>query len=369
MLADRLTPLLTTRTRRLLLRSRRGPARVLGLSALQLVLGLQLSACGEDNAEGASTSSGPPDTSAPATTATPSTTESGGAGAPNAPVAPSGAELGHFDLTFHDTATSFTGIVYGTPQNQIVSHEVIAAAGDCEVRKPKVFACTPACAGGEDCTIASECVAQPEPVTVGALTVSGVKKRDASASFVLEPLSPTNLKYNVAGLAVPPFTPGDAISVSAAGGDLQPFTLHARGFAAVAFENADPVTFEAGKPTELTWIAGDPELARIELIVDVGHHGGSTAEIVCDVEDTGSYTIPGELTTALSEQGVAGFPQANIERHVTTYANLSSGYVELNITSRATVYLNIPGLVSCTEDDECPAGQVCKMPDLQCVAE
>jgi hypothetical protein len=289
---------------------------------------------------------------------------------PSEPVEPVGKPLGKFDMTLTTTAASMSGVIYGSPKNETVSHEVLVSVGECEVRKPQVFSCIPDCAGGEECNTESKCVAQPTLVDAGELTISGItKKTDPMPSFTLKPLSPTNLKYNVGGFASPPFAPGDAISIVSAGGDLEAFALFAKGIAPLEVDATKPLTFESGKPMEVTWTAGDPELARVILTIDVGHHGGSTAEIYCEVPDTGAYTIPAELVTALAEQGVSGFPAANIERRASSYANVSAGYIELNIGSRAVIDLSIPGIVSCSGAEDCQAGEVCKMPDLVCVAE
>ena len=66
---------------------------------------------------------------------------------------------------------------------------------------------------------------------------------------------------------------------------------------------------ERGKPIALAWTAPTmPGVARMEIKVDISHHGGAKGKIECDVADTGAVMIPSDLATKLIDLGVAGFP-------------------------------------------------------------
>jgi hypothetical protein len=278
-----------------------------------------------------------------------------------------GKRLGHFDVTLNQDSTSFSGLMHSAPDNETVSYDVVSKDGDCELRTPKVFTCDPVCSADQDCTTDRQCAPRPETASVGTLTVDGIQKRDQTAHFTLEPLNATTNRYNVAGLGAPAFAAGDVLTLSAQGGALEPFTISVVGIDVLMAKSVDPIPFEPGKPAEVTWVAGDPKLGQIVLTVDVGHHGGSQAEIVCNVEDTGSAQIAGSLVTGLTDLGVAGFPLVTVERRTANYANLSAGYAEFTLSSPLTLSLAIPGVQSCNTDADCENGQTCKMPNLQCV--
>ena len=121
-----------------------------------------------------------------------------------------------------------------------------------------------------------------------------------------------------------------------------------------------------GQPLQLTWTpAGQPALGRIELKLDISHHGGARGKIECDVPDTGSLEIPASQVSGLLALGVAGYPTIVVTRASTATAAVSAGVISLRILSPVERAVDIEGLSSCTKDAECPTGQTCQT-DLTC---
>ncbi len=299
--------------------------------------------------------------------------------APTEPVVPVGETLGRFDLQVQP-AMEATALADATMPFAVLSGKVLSAPrvdptawektleeGDCYVQVPGTFGCEPACAAGEQCTPGGQCVAEPSSVSIGKVSVSGVLTEGGADPFEMSPQNPTTNAYNAYGdnkLKYPPFAEGDPIGFSAEGGAFAPFTIHASGIQALELTVDGAQPFVPGEPTELTWVAGDPSLAKILVTVDISHHGGTKGEIRCETDDDGSMEIPGALVTELVDLGVAGFPLVYVERRQTSVANVEGGHVDLNLLSRGERFLEIPGLVSCA-GGVCADGQMCQQ-DLTC---
>jgi hypothetical protein len=81
--------------------------------------------------------------------------------------------------------------------------------------------------------------------------------------------------------------------------------------------------------------------------------------ITCDVPDSGSLTIPAPLVTDLIALGVAGFPTVNLTRLDSDATTISVGRVELLVSSSVSKSVEIPGLISCSEQLPCPDDMTC----------
>ena len=112
----------------------------------------------------------------------------------------------------------------------------------------------------------------------------------------------------------PPFAPGAAVRLQAAGATIPAFTLDSAGIEPLAFAGSD-LTMTNGQAFAFTWTppatAGG---ARIFVKAEIGHHGGVAAAIECDLPDTGSGEIPAALVSALIAEGVHGFPTLSLTR-------------------------------------------------------
>lgn len=135
--------------------------------------------------------------------------------------------------------------------------------------------------------------------------------------------------------------------------------------APLAITSSNPAAIETGAALRITWTPGQSELARIHIELDLSHHGGTKGKISCDVEDTGSIEIPATMVANLIGLGVSGFPTLEISRRAVGTASVAAGVIELAVLSQSRLDVTVPGLLSCSEDSECPTGQTCQ-PDLQC---
>jgi hypothetical protein len=149
------------------------------------------------------------------------------------------------------------------------------------------------------------------------------------------------------------------VLLEAAGGALEPFVIGAYGIAPLVLASEDPIPFTGEGAVALGWDASPERQAVIAVHVDISYHGGTKGEIACSTEDDGELTIEQALVQGLIDLGVAGFPHAQIERRSGSFANVAGNHVELNVLSRRTQQLSIPGVSSCTEDDECADGETC----------
>jgi hypothetical protein len=168
-----------------------------------------------------------------------------------------------------------------------------------------------------------------------------------------------------ATIPYPPAPDGAAIRFEADGGVFGAFTLESEGIAPFELTSPNPAAIEAGKPLVITWKKGTSDRARVDLDLNLSHHGGTKGKIVCDVEDTGSLELPASLIGELVGLGASGFPILEINRRARGSAKVAAGEIELAVTSQLRVDVTLPGLVSCYEDEECPSGQTCQ-PDLRC---
>jgi hypothetical protein len=103
-----------------------------------------------------------------------------------------------------------------------------------------------------------------------------------------------------------------------------------------------------------------PGVARMEIKVDISHHGGAKGKIECDVADTGAVMIPSDLDTKLIDLGVAGFPTIALTRVATGKVAIAPGDVRFQVLSTVTHDVTVAGFTSCNEDTPCPGGEMCQ---------
>ncbi len=87
--------------------------------------------------------------------------------------------------------------------------------------------------------------------------------------------------------------------------------------------------------------------------------------IECETADSGSLELDGALITELLDLGVAGFPTIIVTRESTGSVVTALGRIDLVLAAKIERAVTIAGLVSCTEDADCPDGQTCQ-PNLTC---
>jgi hypothetical protein len=343
-----------------------------------LSLGSGLAACsGEDVTEGsggsgntAGTSTGASGTGTAGSGSGTAGTNSGTAGTGSNP---SGSKeiIGTFQIQVladeSGVATGMTKIVGQvsdgpTPANVIWTS--IREVGGCHLETPSVPFCEQGC-GAEVCAADNKCLPYPTGHSVGAVTLKGVKLADGGTDLALREIAKAYQPPAGTAIAYPPFAASDTVSLTATGGDYAAFELSAKGVAPLAFTSTD-FELDKDKALELTWDAApDPKASNMYIKLDISHHGGAKGLIECNVDDTGSLTIPADLVTELMGLGVAGFPSIVAMRQSIDTAQIAPGLVKLEISARTEQFVTVKGVESCTADEDCPDGQTCQM-DLTC---
>lgn len=289
---------------------------------------------------------------------------SGGSSGGNAPS--SDEVVGNFRITLKDPTASrdgFTeviGFVYERPYPQELVWEETQSAGDCQLLEPSVPFCDPACTGGGVCVEGGECVTPPAKKSLGEATVRGVRTAAGATEFTMKAVAGNYQPGSDTGtLPYPAFAAGDTLSVSTTGGDFAPLTLESTGIAPLVVTTESPVPVETGKAVSLAWEAGSNPAAKVEIKLEISHHGGVKGMVTCEVADTGSTQIPEALVTELIALGVAGYPTVSLTRVTSDQTSISAGRVELLVMSQTSLPVEIPGLTSCSEEEPCPDGQEC----------
>jgi hypothetical protein len=256
--------------------------------------------------------------------------------------------------------TSVLGKVYDGPMPSPIVWETAEEAGGCRLLTPRVPFCTAICGGAAACVDGDRCAPYPSALNLGRVRVEGL----GSTAFDMDPVAGNYQPGAGVKLPYPPCAEGAVVQVAASGGALGAFSIEGRGIAPLAFDQTPaPVT---GQPLRLAWTApGQPALSRIEVKLDISHHGGAKGQIECDVPDTGSLEIPAAQVSRLLALGVAGFPTIILTRVAAATTAVRAGVVSLQVVSAVERPVQIEGLRSCTEDSQCPPGKVCRS-DLTC---
>lgn len=243
--------------------------------------------------------------------------------------------------------------------------EVAATEGDCVLLTPRIPFCDPKCSSSEACVEDDECQPYPTGIDIGTVTVEGIKTTAGETDFTMDPVAGYYQPAADIDLAYPPFAEGDAIVFSASGNEeVVPFTMTAQGI--VPFEIiTESITLEDGKSVEIEWVPGGlPDLAVINLSVNISYHAGTKGTISCETPDSGAIELPSTMVDALKDLGLSGWPMIVFSRTITgtTEPELP---VDLIIESSMTQNVNIPGLISCNTDADCPEDQTCQL-DFRC---
>ena len=121
-----------------------------------------------------------------------------------------------------------------------------------------------------------------------------------------------------------------------------------------------PIAVKSGSTVPLAWMPPtDASASRIEIKLDISHHGGKKGEITCDVPDTGSFALPEPLVSKLVALGVAAQPTIGLKRVASAQASGQPG-VRLVIVSPVERAVDT-GFASCVDGQACPDGTTCVM--------
>ncbi len=268
--------------------------------------------------------------------------------------------MGAFEIALKETFTTLQGKIT-TAVNPVAVSTVEETSGLCQLLRPPSLFCDPACDSGETCAPSNQCVAVATGISVGDVLIDGLgtEVRMEGPEFPFFYLFVGDLPH-------PPFAESDEIILRTLGvASIPPFALRAVGIATLTVA-ATSVALEQGQPIALSWQApGDPSASEIGIELNIAQHGGTAGRIACEVPDTGSFTLPVTLTNALLASGFSGFPSIAITRHSSDSQEVGPGCVELVVQSQVTLPVEIDGLISCSNPDDCPDGQTCRA-DLSC---
>ena len=212
---------------------------------------------------------------------------------------------------------------------------LLAVGGECEIwTHDEPALCDPPCEDGV-CVSEGECAPFPQLASAGTITVTGLTEdlSFTTGEFGYEP-----------DPAFPPedlFAAGAAIAATAPGDDLLAFSLEATGVptleADLDLEFDINLVIEDGVDREIRWTAEGT--GTIQLGLQVGWHGAVyEALMLCETEDDGTFTIPGDLITQ--------FPRASngMEQHSSWFARLTrdtvdtdGGPIELVVSSQVRI--------------------------------
>jgi hypothetical protein len=251
-----------------------------------------------------------------------------------------------------DQYTGFLGTFFDGPSAPMLPLEPRQSQGGCTLYAPRAAACGGACPAGSRCGDGNKCIVEPAAVGVGVLHVTGLggMARDA------EPTSAATPSYQlVPTLPYPACAEGDAIGVAA-----DTFALAAICVADLEVTSAVPIPVMTGQAVHLEWTPpAKAGASRVQVELEIAHHGGYKGQIDCDVPDTGKLDIPAPLVTALVSLGRAGYPTVKIAR---TSRGTTSAQPHLALTVASRVELEVDtGVISCGAgaSPPCPTGTTC----------
>jgi hypothetical protein len=249
--------------------------------------------------------------------------------------------------------TRFLGKLFDKPKVPLVPFVLEAEQGDCKLLVPEVPFCDPRCMG-EVCTEDGCVVDAVAQSAAGTVRVTGL----GDEALELEPIG-SSPSYQPASLPYPPCAEGDAVRVEA-----DAFAIETRCVAPLEV-SATTITVLRGEATLLSWTPpGEDVGSRVEVTLDISHHGGQKGELTCDAPDTGEFEIPEPLITQLVALGTAGFPTIRLTR-VSRAAAAEAENITLTVSSSVERLVDI-GMPSCSVDDDCPSGLTCNPANLLC---
>jgi hypothetical protein len=278
--------------------------------------------------------------------------------------------VGFFNLTMvEETATTvgyaaFSGKVFDGEVPAATVWTVLAEDGDCQLLKPTIPYCDGGCGTGV-CVADGQCQSQPTAHSVGDVTLNGVSTVAGDSSIVISPIIKGYSTPAGVAFSYPPVAEGATVTLSAAGGDYDAFSIEAVGIAPLVLANSE-YPLSANAPLSLTWTPpSDSSQSRIAVHLDISHHGGSKGKIVCDTSDDGAVEIGAGLTSQLLGLGVAGFPTIIVTRRTGGQVMIAPGLVSFGVQQSIERAVLVEGVTSCTGDADCTSPQTCAS-DLTC---
>jgi hypothetical protein len=268
----------------------------------------------------------------------------------------SAEEIGYFIVQHEPDYSVVSGeVLDGVVPSKILQE--VGKEGDCVLLQRKNPFCDPPCKPGDTCNQSGTCEPYPLTKDVGTVTVAGLQK-----GVEMQPPS-----YFDTNMPHPAFSPGAAITLNASGADYPSFTLYGQGFAPIVIPDATWV-INMGAPLNITWTPDtSAENATVRLRVNIDQHGNSPVELVCELKDTGSATIPALLIDKLLSFGVTGFPSGHVVRHTLDSTMVGPGCVRFEVFSHVLGDLQVANHIPCDAATPCPMGKTCDIKTGTCL--
>jgi hypothetical protein len=255
------------------------------------------------------------------------------------------------------------GVVQGEVRDGVVPTaipNVVDDDGRCRLLERRNLACFPACVGMETCGESGACIPFPRQVSVGEVRISGLIR-----DTVMSPLMPGN-SYLSPGAPNPPYVVESPIVLSAAGQEGIPaFQLF--GIGSEPLGEAPTWVLTPGSDLVLEWSAPTVDVATTVLAeLSIDQHGITPLSLSCELEDTGTATIPAAIVDRLIASGVTGFPNGRITRRTADHVDLAIGCVDLVVGSPLSANVSVSGFTPCDAPGDCPSGQTCNIALERC---
>lgn len=256
-----------------------------------------------------------------------------------------------------------SGTLYDGPRPDPEPMRTVLEEGHCQLREAIHPFCNEPCGGAAACVSEDQCMPYPNSQDVGNITVRGLDLDTGSTT--LEPFAPSYF-YQSDELAYPPCRAGTLLRLES-----NDFTAEATCIAPLIVDPNARISVSDGDPVTLTWqAAAASDDSRIDILLDISHHGGKRGDILCDVPDSGSYTIPQNMVSALIDLGLAGFPSVILTRRSTRTTTLprngrSVAHVDFLVASSVERPVDT-GVHSCLNDEDCPDGETCDRQTVSC---
>jgi hypothetical protein len=204
--------------------------------------------------------------------------------------------------------------------------------------------CDPQCVAGEECGADGLCHPEPVRLDAGTVTVEGL-----AVPVVLE--ANYAVEYKKFDFTGPIWEDGAAVTLAAAGDEVEAFALDAAGVPALVVPGTD-WTVSPGAPLTVEWEPSDgPGEIWFELNVD--QHGLTPVTLRCTLPDTGSHTISASMVDLLIGYGASGAASGQIRRRTVDSVLMEQGCVELEVYTRVQVFPSCVGC-PCTTPGFCP---------------
>ena len=146
---------------------------------------------------------------------------------------------------------------------------------------------------------------------------------DAQLGFYLPLIERLEQQPGVISAAVTNAVPLSGVAPGSA-----PFQIEGKSIAPLELSGPEVIALDGAEPLTLKWQPpSDRRASRIQVKVDISHHGGLKGVIECDVEDDGEALIEASLIDQLIALGTAGFPTINVNRVATGGVKIDPGTV------------------------------------------